>query len=168
MSVFDYTNCHLRRDQVGIAVYNVPSYQEEGMPSYEYRCLDCRKRFDVFLTYKEYGMVEVRCKHCQSAHVQRKIGRVRVTRSTPDRMQGLADPSRMNSIEDDPRALGSMMREMRSELGEQMPSEFDEVVDRLDHGQSPEQIDSALPDLSDDYSSGESSSLDSNSFDSDL
>jgi putative FmdB family regulatory protein len=138
------------------------------MPNYEYRCLDCRKRFEVFLSYKEYGTVEVRCKHCQSTHVQRKIGRVRVTRSTPERMQSLADPARLNSIEDDPRALGSMMREMRSELGEQMPSEFDEVVDRLDHGQSPEQIDSALPDLSDDYSSGGSSSLDSGGFDSDL
>jgi|APHig6443717497_1056834.scaffolds.fasta_scaffold209031_1 putative FmdB family regulatory protein len=138
------------------------------MPNYEYRCLDCKKRFEVFLTYKEYGTVEVRCKHCQSAHVQRKIGRVRMTRSTPDRMQSLSDPSRLNSIEDDPRALGSMMREMRSELGEQMPSEFDEVVDRLDHGQSPEQIDSALPGLSDDYSSEGSSSLDSGSFDSSL
>jgi putative FmdB family regulatory protein len=123
------------------------------MPGYEYCCLDCRKRFDIFLSYKEYGTVEVRCPHCQSANVQRKIGRVRVARSSPDRMRGLSDPSRLNSIEDDPRALGSMMREMRSELGETMPAEFDEVVDRLDHGQSPEQIDSALPDLSDDYSS---------------
>lgn len=124
------------------------------MPGYEYRCQDCRKRFDIFLSYKEYGTVEVRCPHCQSANVQRKIGRVRVARSTPDRMRGLSDPSRLNSVEDDPRALGSMMREMRSELGESMPAEFDEVVDRLDHGQSPEQIDSSMPDLTDDYSSG--------------
>ncbi len=127
------------------------------MPGYEYRCVDCRKRFEVFLTYKEYGTIEVRCPHCRSANVQRKIGRVRISRSTPDRMKNLADPSRLNSLEDDPRALGSMMREMRTELGEQMPAEFDEVVDRLDHGQSPEQIDSALPDLSDDYSSSSSS-----------
>jgi putative FmdB family regulatory protein len=128
------------------------------MPGYEYRCLDCRKRFDIFLSYKEYGTVDVHCPHCQSANVQRKIGRVRVARSTPDRIQGLSDPSRLNSIEDDPRALGTMMREMRSELGETMPAEFDEVVDRLDHGQSPEQIDSSMPDLSDDYSSSGTSS----------
>lgn len=124
------------------------------MPGYEYRCLDCRKRFEIFLSYKEYGTVEVRCKYCQSSNVQRKIGRVRVARSTPERMQNLADPSRLNSIEDDPRALGSMMRDMRSELGESMPAEFDEVVDRLDHGQTPGQIDSAMPDLSSDYGSG--------------
>jgi putative FmdB family regulatory protein len=134
------------------------------MPAYEYRCLDCRKRFDIFLSYTEYGSVQVHCPHCQSANVQRKIGRIRVARSTPDRMKGLSDPSRLNSIEDDPRALGSMMREMRSELGETMPAEFDEVVDRLDHGQSPEQIDSSMPDLSDDYSSSGITSAPSDDF----
>ncbi len=134
------------------------------MPGYDFVCEDCRKRFEIFLTYQEYGTIEVRCPHCNSVKVQRKIGRVRISRSTPERMKNLADPSRMNSLEDDPRALGSMMREMRSELGEQMPAEFDEVVDRLDHGQSPEQIDSAMPDLSDDYSSAGSSMPDSSGF----
>ncbi len=45
------------------------------MPFYEYRCLDCRKRFQVFLTYAEYGTRPVQCTHCGSANVQRKIGR---------------------------------------------------------------------------------------------
>jgi putative FmdB family regulatory protein len=134
------------------------------MPGYDYRCVECRKRFEVFLSYQEYGKVEVRCPYCQSPNVQRKIGRVRISRSTPDRMKNLADPSRLNSLEDDPRTLGSMMREMRSELGEQMPAEFDEVVDRLDHGQTPEQIDSAMPDLSDNYNLTEGSLSDSGGF----
>ncbi|HEX7555285.1 MAG TPA: zinc ribbon domain-containing protein [Leptolinea sp.] len=124
------------------------------MPNYEYRCLDCKKRFEVFLSFSEYGTALIHCKHCASTNVQRKIGRIRISRSAPDRLQNLADPSRMNSIDEDPRALGSMMRQMQSELGESMPAEFDEVVDRLDHGQSPEQIDSDLPDLSNDYSTG--------------
>ena len=117
------------------------------MPYYEYRCLSCRKRFEIFLTYMEYESVNITCKHCGSVDVQRRIGRIRIARSASDRLQNLGDPSRLNSIDDDPQALGSMMREMRSELGEDMPPEFDEVVDRLDHGQSPEQIDNDLPDL---------------------
>ena len=39
------------------------------------------------------------------------------------------------------------MRRMSREMGEEMPPEFDEVVDRLEAGQSPEDIESALPDL---------------------
>jgi len=46
--------------------------------------------------------------------------------------------------------LGRMMRQMGSELGEELPPEFDEVVDRLEKGQSPEEIEQALPDLADD------------------
>ena len=39
------------------------------------------------------------------------------------------------------------MRKMSSEVGEEMPPEFDEVVNRLEAGQSPEEIEKHLPDL---------------------
>jgi hypothetical protein len=41
---------------------------------------------------------------------------------------------------------------MGKETGEELPPEFDEVVDRLEAGQSPEEIESALPDLASDGS----------------
>ncbi len=100
----------------------------------------------------------MQCKYCGSSHVQRRIGRIRISRSTPDRLQNLADPTNLNSIDEDPQALGKMMRQMQSELGEEMPPEFDEVVDRLDHGQSPQQIDNDLPDMSDNFAGGSDSS----------
>ena len=56
-------------------------------------------------------------------------------------------PALLDGLEDDPRALGKMMRKMRGELGEDVGPEFDEVVDRLEAGQSPEDIESAIPDL---------------------
>ena len=59
----------------------------------------------------------------------------------------MADPSALAGLEDDPKALGRMMRKMGSEMGEELPPEFDDVVDRLEAGQSPEEIESALPDL---------------------
>jgi hypothetical protein len=40
-----------------------------------------------------------------------------------------------------------MMRKMGKEMGEELPAEFDDVVDRLEAGQSPEEIESAMPDL---------------------
>ncbi|MDD5371154.1 MAG: zinc ribbon domain-containing protein [Anaerolineaceae bacterium] len=117
------------------------------MPSYEFRCRDCRRRFELFLSYNDYGAKPVRCPHCQSDNIQRKIGRVRVARSSESRMESMADPSALAGIDEDPRALGKMMREMSSEVGEEMGPEFDEVVGRLEAGQSPDEIEKQLPDL---------------------
>jgi hypothetical protein len=40
-----------------------------------------------------------------------------------------------------------MMRKMSREVGEDMPPEFDEVVDRLEAGESPEEIEKSMPEL---------------------
>ena len=58
-----------------------------------------------------------------------------------------SDFSGFEGLEDDPKAMGHMMRKMGKEMGEDMPPEFDEVVDRLESGQSPEDIEKSNPDL---------------------
>jgi putative FmdB family regulatory protein len=120
---------------------------EDGMPDYQYRCLDCKKRFDVFMTYSEYGTRNVQCKHCGSENVERRIGRIRFARSEESRLESLADPGNLDGLDEDPRALGRMMRQMSGEMGEELGPEFDEVVNRLEAGQSPEEIEKAVPDL---------------------
>jgi len=117
------------------------------MPYYEYRCMECKKRFSIFLTYSEYGTKPVHCPACNSDRVQRKIGRIRVARSEESRLENLADPGNLEGLEDDPRALGRMMRSMSNEMGEDMGPEFGEVIDRLESGQSPEEIEESMPDL---------------------
>jgi putative FmdB family regulatory protein len=121
------------------------------MPTYDYICQNCHKRFDVYLTYQEYGTKRVTCTHCGSSNVRRRVPRVRVLHSEESRMDSLADdfsdPSSLEGLENDPQALGRMMRKMGSEMGEDMPPEFGEVVDRLEKGQSPEEIETAMPDL---------------------
>ena len=117
------------------------------MPIYQYRCLSCKKRFEMFLTYQEYGVKRVHCPHCSSEQVQRRIGRIRIAKSEESRLDALTDPSGLEGLEDDPRALGKMMRKMGNEMGEEVGPEFDEVVDRLEAGQSPEDIEKAIPDL---------------------
>ncbi len=62
-------------------------------------------------------------------------------------MESMVDPSALEGMEDDPKALGKMMKKMGKEMGEEMPPEFDDVVDRLEAGQSPEEIEAAHPDL---------------------
>jgi len=117
------------------------------MPVYEYRCLDCKRRFEIQLSYEEYDHKEVHCIHCDSTHLRRQINRVRIARSEDSRLEDMADPSALEGLEDDPRELGRMMRKMSAEMGEDLGPEFDEVVDRLEKGQSPEEIEEALPDL---------------------
>jgi putative FmdB family regulatory protein len=124
------------------------------MPNYEYRCRSCTRRFEIFMTYSEYGTRKVICPHCASEDVQRKIGRIRFARSEESRLEGLADPSMLAGLEDDPKALGRMMRQMSSEMGEEIGPEFDEVVERLESGQSPEDIESAMPDLAESTGGG--------------
>ena len=115
------------------------------MPTYLYQCQNCSKRFELFMTYEEYGSLELRCLHCDSDQVVRRIGRIRIAKSEDSRLEDLADPSMLDGLEDDPKALGRMMRKMSGEMGEDMGPEFDEVIDRLESGQSPEDIEDALP-----------------------
>jgi putative FmdB family regulatory protein len=121
------------------------------MPLYDFVCLDCRKRFDIFLSYSDYGKKPVSCPHCASTSVKRRLPRVRMLRSDESRAENFAsdfsDPSALEGLENDPKTFGRLMRKMGNELGEDLPGEFNEVVDRLESGQSPEEIESALPDL---------------------
>jgi len=119
------------------------------MPDYPYICQNCNKRFTVFLSYQEYDDAEISCPHCGSQKVSRRLGRVRFARSEESRLDSLADPSQLTGIEDDPRAMAKLMKQMSSELGEDPGPEFNEVVDRLEKGQSPDQIERDLPDLGD-------------------
>jgi putative FmdB family regulatory protein len=118
------------------------------MPNYEYRCADCGKRASIFQTYEAYGKETVQCPYCNSEKLERLINRVRVLRSEESRMDALSDPTAWGGFdEDDPKSMARMMRKMGNELGEEMPAEFDEVVDRLESGESPEDIEKTMPDL---------------------
>jgi putative FmdB family regulatory protein len=118
------------------------------MPTYDFICQNCNQRFDVFLTYSEYGKKPVTCAHCGSENVRRRLTRVRIAKSEETRLDSLeGDFGNMDGLEENPQALGRMMRKMGKEMGEDLPPEFDDVVDRLESGQSPEEIESALPDL---------------------
>jgi len=117
------------------------------MPNYEYRCLDCSTRFEIFMSYSEYGKRQVICPKCSNEKIVRKIGKIRFARSEDSRMDEFSDTDSFDGLEDDPVALGRMMRKMSKEVGEEMPPEFNEVVGRLEAGQSPEEIERDLPDL---------------------
>jgi hypothetical protein len=76
-------------------------------------------------------------------------------RSEESRLESLADPGNFAGLdEEDPRSLGRFMRQMSQEMGEDLGPEFNEVIDRLESGQAPEEIEKAMPDLGEDLGGG--------------
>ena len=123
------------------------------MPNYSFQCKECNTRFSIFLTYEKYGKKKVQCPNCESMDTTRRLSRIRFARSEESRLDSIVDPSQLAGIEDDPKAMAKLMRKMSSEMGEDIGPEFDEVVDRLDAGQSPEDIERDLPELGNDLGS---------------
>lgn len=118
------------------------------MPAYDYRCQNCGRKVRLFFAFSEYGKVSPLCNHCGSQQLRRLIGRVGLAKSEDSRMDSLADDSLLNSLdENDPRSMGRLMRKMSQEMGEDMGDEFNEVVGRLESGESPEAIEQSMPEL---------------------
>jgi len=123
------------------------------MPTYDFVCLDCHQRFEIFMSFSEYGSRKLKCVHCSSLNVRRRMTKVRIARSEESRMDGIADESALEGLEDDPRALGKMIKKMGREMGEDLPPEFDDMAERLEAGQSPEEIEASMPDTGGDANS---------------
>lgn len=118
------------------------------MPTYHYICHDCHRMVRLFFSYAAYDTAVPVCPHCQSKNLRRKIGRVAVAKSEDARMDSMMDDSALAGLdEDDPKSLGRFMRKMSHEMGEDMGDEFNEVVDRLERGESPESIEQSMPEL---------------------
>ena len=117
------------------------------MPTYEYRCEQCRRR-NAF-SVRGFNPPEApTCAYCGSNSMKRIISRVAILKSEDARLEAMADPSTFGDIdENDPKGMARMMRKMGNEMGEDLPPEFDDVVDRLEKGQKPEDIEKELPDL---------------------
>ena len=121
------------------------------MPIYEYRCHDCKRRVSIF--WRSFGDLEnenvvPHCPRCGGTNLTRLISRVAVLRSEEGRLDDLTDPSVLSGLdEDDPKSVARWMRRMSREAGEDLGPEFGEVVDRLEAGQSPEEIEETMPDL---------------------
>ncbi len=118
------------------------------MPIYEYFCFDCRKRVSVlFRTMTEADAGASACPECEGQRLRRLMSRLRVLRSEENRIESMAeDSSLLSGLErEDPRALAHFMRKMSDETGEPLDDEMNEVMDRLDSGESPESIESSMP-----------------------
>lgn len=119
------------------------------MPIYDYRCNQCGRR--VSILWRTWSDLETKtpvCSRCGSHDLKRLVTRVAVLHSEDSHLENLADPGAFGDLdENDPKSVARMMRKMSREAGEDLGPEFSEVVDRLESGQNPEDIEAAMPGL---------------------
>ena len=123
------------------------------MPSYDYRCDSCKKRVLLnYKTYAEFDRASPVCPHCGSTSLTRWITRVALSKSEGRRFgEAETDDGALDDLADaDPATLGRYMRRMSDETGENLGEEFNEVVERLEKGQRPEEIETVMSPLDDD------------------
>ncbi|HJX61732.1 MAG TPA: zinc ribbon domain-containing protein, partial [Dehalococcoidia bacterium] len=70
----------------------------------------------------------------------RLVSRFSVVRGEDALMDGMDDESFLAGVdENDPRSVATWARKMGSRFGEDLGSEFDEMVDRLEAGEMPDE-----------------------------
>ncbi len=119
------------------------------MPTYEYRCNETGRHFEInYKTYADFDQAVPRSPYTGSTNVTRIIRRVALARSSSvqlDRIES-GDLNALSELENaDPQTLGRVMRHFGSQLDEDLGNEFDEVVERLESGQTPEEIERTMP-----------------------
>jgi len=116
------------------------------MPIYEYRCADCKRRVSIF--FRSFSTTtEPPCPNCGSKKLARLVSRVASVKSEDARLEAMSDPSSFGGVdENDPKSVARFMRKMGDQMGgEDLGPEFGEMVDRLESGESPEEIEKSLP-----------------------
>jgi putative FmdB family regulatory protein len=105
------------------------------MPIYEFECNQCHSRVSVFVRSMS-SPVNGKCERCGSEDLRRLISRVTVMKSGGD-FASLDDDSLMSGFdENDPKAMAAWARKMQREMGEEGGPEFEEMVEKLERGES--------------------------------
>ena len=119
------------------------------MPIYEYRCRKCRRRVSIFLrSFGESESIQPKCTYCGHDQLDRLVSRVAIVKSEEAQLDAMADDAALADLdENDPKSMARWMKKMASQVGEDLGDEFDEAIDRMESGQSLEDIEEAMPDL---------------------
>jgi putative FmdB family regulatory protein len=110
------------------------------MPIYEFRCNACKRRVSVLQRSISVSTATV-CPKCGGSDLSRLVSGFAVVRSEDQRLDSLDDDSLMSGVdEDDPRSVAAFARKMQDKLGEDAEPEFEEMIDRMEAGEMPDDL----------------------------
>ena len=113
------------------------------MPIYEYRCAECGRRSShYYQTFSSADAATPRCPRCHSSQLDRLVSRVAVHRSEESKLDDLADSGSFGDVdEQDPKSVARWARKMGQSMGEDLGDDWDEMVDQMESGETPEGMD---------------------------
>jgi putative FmdB family regulatory protein len=120
---------------------------ESLMPIYEYRCNNCQRKVSVFLrTFS----ASPKCPSCGSEDLARLISAFAMIKGSPTDIYDdiLSDKGLMDGLmRNDPRALAAWNKKMSrgTEMGGEMAPEYEEMLERMEHGEMPQMPMGGMP-----------------------
>ncbi len=108
------------------------------MPIYEFRCNACGRVVSVFQR-SVHATVAARCTHCGAEDLTRLMSRFAFHRASAADLDAADEDALLAGVdENDPRSVARWARRMSEQLGEDLGPEFDEMLDRMEAGEMPE------------------------------
>ena len=121
------------------------------MPAYDYQCRNCGKRtsrlFRTFAAVRQFS-----CPSCGKFELERRISKIAVLGgSARSRSSDPAGLLASGLDDDDPRTIAGLARSMARETGEDMPPGYDDLLGRMEAGETPDEEEfAALDDVESD------------------
>ena len=99
------------------------------MPIYEYECRDCRRRVSL-LILNIHNPPSLRCPRCGGEHLTRLLSRFARLRTDEERLERLADPSRLGDLdEDNPQSIRRWVKRMGKEMGDELGKDVEPIME---------------------------------------
>lgn len=103
------------------------------MPIYEYRCIDCNKKFEV-LTFK--SKFSPSCPRCGSKNVEKIVSLFRRIKTEEERLEEFDEKDIFSEdFYKDPRNIGLSAKKKLKEMGVDLGEEFEETVEKARSGE---------------------------------
>jgi putative FmdB family regulatory protein len=100
------------------------------MPIYEYRCNQCNKEFSKLLI-SQREIHKVRCKYCQSRNLTKLVSSFSVHQTEESRLANFdTSKPRGDGFYKDSRNVGLWAKKRMKELGADLGSKMDEIVEK--------------------------------------
>ena len=117
------------------------------MPVYEFRCNSCQQKTSFLLKSISENLSPL-CPACGSGELTRLISNFAYHRSMSTIHEESGDPDRAGSdYYNDPRNIGRWTEKKFKEMGLEMPSHVDEMIQAARDGEMPESVKDLQPGL---------------------